>query len=55
MVIINLESIIVMKDIIVIGDNIVIKDNIVIRESKVRVLQGGTPMWAWDPGFNILR
>ena len=55
MVIINLESIIVMKGIIVIGDNIVIKDNIVIRESKVRVLQGGTPMWAWDPGFNILR
>ncbi len=55
MVFINLESIIVMKDIIVIGDNIVIKDNIVIRESKVRVLQGGTPMWAWDPGFNISR
>ncbi len=49
MVIINLESIIVMKGIIVIGDNIV------IRESKVRVLRGGTPMWAWDPGFNISR
>ena len=49
MVIINFESIIVNEN------NIVIGDNIVIRESKVRVLQGGTPMWAWDPGFNILR
>ena len=55
MVIINFESIIVNENNIVIGDNIVIKDNIVIRESKVRVLRGGTPMWAWDPGFNISR